>query len=392
MTTLDDVLGSINQEETVALLRELVRTRSYNPPGEEAAVGELVAQRLRALGLEVATQVVADDRANVIGRLRGSGGRPALLLCAHLDTVPPGERAWTYDPLGAELVNGRLYGRGSLDTKGALAAMMVAAGTLAQAMGPSLRGDLVVLATVDEEVNGQGARAFKANGGMDGIGHLVVGEPTGLDPVIAHRGALWLEITAHGRAAHGSMPHQGINAILPMAAILARLARHQFGFTPHPLLQPPTINIATIQGGLKTNMVPDRCRATVDIRTVPGQSHSLMLHEVRRAVDKVLQEWPGVDVDVAAINDKPPLVTAPEATVVHEALEVARHLWGSVAPPRGVAYLTDGAVLAGDAGIPTLILGPGDEGLAHQVDEYVEVRQVLEAARFYAALAVRLLT
>lgn len=380
----------VDRPGLVALLQDLVRTRSYNPPGEEAAIGRKVAAWLEQAGLAVTLQAAAPDRSNVIGRLPGTGGRPALVLCAHLDTVPPGEAAWARDPLSGEVADGRVHGRGALDTKGALAGMMAAAKAL-RASGRTLLGDLVVLATVDEESFGLGVRTFVQGGGMAGVGAVVVGEPTALDLVVAHRGALWIEIVTHGRPAHGAMPQNGLNAILPMGALLDQLSRHTFAYTPHPLLPPPTINIATIQGGVKTNMVPDLCRASIDIRTVPGQVHAALLAEVRQLADGVASQWPGLKVDLHIVNDKPPLVTPATAPFIALAEEAAQQVLSRPARLRAAPYFTDGSTLVGNTQIPAVVCGPGQEARAHQVDESVEISEVAAAAEFYTELALRYL-
>ena len=384
------MVDQLTETQIVALLRDLVQTRSFNPPGEEAAVGSKVADWLRRTGLVVTVQPISGERANVVGRLPGDGTRPALLLCAHQDTVPPGSALWSHEPLGGEIIDGRLYGRGALDTKASLTAMMAAAQAV-RAAGVRLHGDLIVLATVDEESMGQGAQGFLEGGGMEGVGAVVIGEPTSLDIVIAHRGALWLEITTQGKAAHGAMPELGVNAILPMAAILGRLGQYSFVHAPDPLLRPPTINVATIQGGVKTNMVPDHCQATVDIRTVPGQSHASILAEVRRLASEVAREWSGLRVDVQAINDKPPLATPSNAALIEAAAEVAESVLGRKPAIRGAPYLTDGSLLAGTTNTPAIICGPGPETLAHQADEYIELAEVFAAVRLYTDLAFRLL-
>ncbi|MSP12552.1 MAG: M20 family peptidase [Chloroflexi bacterium] len=384
------ILEYITTDSVAPLLQQLVQTRSYNPPGDESAVGARITDWLGRAGIEVTRQVVTGGRANIIARLKGDGSQPALLLCAHQDTVPPGEAAWSRDPLGGEIVEGTLYGRGALDTKAALAGMMVALQTITQAEVP-LRGDLVFLATVDEEANGLGAQAYLLSGGMQGIGAAVIGEPTSLDLIIAHRGLLWLEITTYGKPAHGSMPDRGVNAILPMNAILTKLARHSFPHTPHPLLAPPTVNIATIQGGVKINMVPDLCRATIDIRTIPGMSHAAILAETRAIASEVAESWPGLTIKVESLNDKPPLVTAADNPFVLTAVEVSASLLGRAPKLRGAPYLTDGSLLAGTTRTPAIICGPGPETMAHQIDEHIAIDEVVAVTKFYTALALQYL-
>ena len=388
MAAATEFAGHVSEQELVGLAGDLVRIRSYNPPGEEAPVAgflrEFLAARLPAA--EILLQPVAPERANLVARLRGGGARPSLLLCAHLDTVPPGSAPWAFDPLSGHVAEGRIHGRGALDTKGSLAAMALAIVAISRA-GVQLAGDLILLATVDEESGGLGARTYVESGGMRGVGAAVIGEPTSLDLVIAHRGALWLEITAHGKAAHGAMPQEGANAILPLAALLGRLSSAAFPYDPHPLLAPPTLNVGMIGGGTKINIVPDRCSASIDLRTVPGQSHRFLLDEVCRLAAAEAAATPGVRFEVQVTNDKPPLVTTGDAPFVQVAIAVAEQVLGRIPSLRGAPYLTDGSLLAGTTGTPAIVCGPGPQQMAHQVDESLAVDELARAFQFYAALA-----
>ncbi len=390
MTVPAGQLDFVPDLEIVTLLRDLVKRRSFNPPGEEAQVGTQVADWLRQAGLAVSLQGVSGVRSNVIARLRGKGTRPALLMCAHLDTVPIGETAWQHEPLGAEIEDGRLYGRGSVDTKGSLAAMMAAAASLYRSH-LTLEGDLILLATVGEETGCLGARAFQHSGGMKGVGAVVVGEPTSLELVVAHRGALWLELVLHGQAAHGSMPERGVNAIQAACRLLQRISQHAFAHVAHPLLGSPTVNAGTIQGGIQPNIVPDLCRATIDIRTVPGQSHVAVLADVHGLADEIANNMPGLSVEVRTILDIPSLATPPDAPLILAASDIMMEQTGRAPVIRGAPYFTDGALLAEIEHTPALVSGPGEQTLAHSVDEHIEIAEAVKAAIFYRRLAERLL-
>jgi len=381
------IAGHVSEQELVGLASDLVRIQSYNPPGEEAGVAGFLRKFLAARlppAAEIWLQPVAPERTNLVARLRGRGAGPSLLLCAHLDTVPPGSTPWSFEPLSGHVAEGRIHGRGALDTKGSLAALALALVAFSRA-GIQPAGDLILLATADEESGGLGARTYVESGGMRSVGAAVIGEPTSLDLVIAHRGALWLELTAHGKAAHGAMPQEGANAILPLAALLGRLSSHAFSYDPHPLLAPPTLNVGTIGGGTKINMVPDWCSASIDLRTVPGQSHRDLLDEVWRLA--AATATPGIRFEIHVTNDKPPLVTAADAPFVETALMVAEQTLGRLPSLRGAPYLTDGSLLAGTTGIPAIVCGPGSQQGAHQVDESLAVDELACAFRFYAALA-----
>ena len=386
---LHETIADDEARQTVGVLQELIRLRSVNPPGNEAEVARAIARRAAEWGLEARLVPVAEDRPNVLVRLAGGGERPAVLLSGHTDTVPPGEVPWDHDALSGELDNGVIWGRGAVDMKGGLAAMLVAMATLVR-RGWRPRGDALLAGTVGEEVDCLGARHFLDAGGLVGVGWIVIGEPTNLDVVAAHRGALWLEIVAHGKTAHGSMPQLGVNAILHLAELLRWLAERRFPYVEHPLLQPPTVNVGTISGGVKTNVVPDRCVATVDLRTLPGQDHAEILGEVRDLAAELVSTVPDLKVDVRVTNDMPPVETRTDHPIVGLTRAAVAEALGPEPIVRGATYYTDGSVFAA-SGVPMVIFGPGDDRLAHQPNERIEVDQVTRAVRAYAALLERLL-
>ncbi len=367
------------------LLRRLIRIDSCNPPGREGPVAELLGEWLQAAGLEVELDRFAEGRANVVARWRGSGGEPALLLNGHLDTVPVQREQWRHDPHAAIVEGDVLHGRGSVDMKGGVAAMAMACAALARS-GVRLKRDLIFAGTAGEEVDCCGSQRL-AERGLGPVGALVVGEPTRLQVVTAHKGALWLEIATAGRAAHGSMPDQGRNAIAGMAWIIEGLQEYSPDYRPHPLLGLPTVNLGTIHGGTKVNIVADRCVLTADLRSVPGQDHAVLLREVRDLAASAVAAESGVTAQVRVLADRPPIDTPEREPLVGTALEVAGQALGGSPEPRGVSYFSDASVLTPALGVPTLIFGPGDERLAHQVDEHTTLSSVAAAARFYTALA-----
>jgi succinyl-diaminopimelate desuccinylase len=382
------VTPSPSDHDTIDFLRRLIRTESYNPPGQEQPVAELVVEQARAWGLQAELIPLVERRSNLIVSLPGEVDGPTLLLCAHLDTVPPGELAWEHDPLSADLEDGILHGRGTVDMKAGLGAMLAAMRDLArEGIAARLAGRVRLVGVVGEEVDCFGAKRFLESGGMEGVTCLVVGEPTNLDLGLAHRGALWLELTARGKTAHGSMPHLGVNAIDHLTEWLRAIRGLRFDYTPHPLLAPPTMNLGTIRGGVKTNVVPDRCQATLDLRTLPGQRHDDLVDAVLSLAHDQEEANLELRLEVAVANDMPPVETAAEAPAVQAFQSVAAKTLGGEPKVRGMTYYTDASVLQPPTGVPTIIFGPGDDRLAHQPNEWVEVAQVLAAARCYAAFA-----
>ncbi len=392
MMTMDRSGFPIDDQKLAAFTQAIIRCQSWNPPGDEAGVVALIAEQLEAFGLEVEIEPVSPGRDNVIGRLPGRGaGRGGLLLAGHLDTVPPGGGTWSHDPLSGALEDGRIYGRGAADMKGGIAAMFFAAGALAQS-GFEPSGDLILAGTVGEEVDCRGAQALLEKGWLDGVSAIAIPEPTDLELCIAHKGALWLRVETRGRSAHGAHPDLGVNAILHMADVIRDMVAVEWDAPPHPLLGRPTLNVATILGGTKTNMVPDRCELTVDIRTLPQQSHG----EVVAWLEGLLGELEGVDGEGAAVlevlNDRAGLSTPADHPFVEATQAVGRALWGRAMTPTGAPYYTDASVLGPGSGLPVILLGPGEAGQAHQTDEWVGTEALSQAARFYAALAARWLS
>lgn len=381
---------NIPQEPLVRFTRELIQIQSWNPPGDEAVAAERVAAEMRTLGLETEVIPLTSTRANVVGRLRGNGSSRGLMLVGHLDTVPPGSGAWSYAPLSADLSNGRIYGRGTADMKGGLAAAIYAAGSLKQS-GMALSGDLLIAGTAGEEVDCLGAQALLRSGHLDGMTALGIPEPTGLELFTAHKGALWVKITTRGRTAHGSRPDLGINAILHMQKLISRIISISWETTAHPLLGTPTINVATIQGGTKTNMIPDHCELTIDFRSLPSQDHAWIVQKIQTILAGLSELEPGFSAELEVTNDKAAMETPSEHPFVRLAQDVGQSLWGKELEPKGVTYYTDASVLAAKSGLPTIILGPGEAALAHQTDEWVSIDNIVETARFYARLAARYL-
>jgi succinyl-diaminopimelate desuccinylase len=390
MKDMERIWKKIDENATVEFLQKFLRVKSANPPGEEIEAAKLVADWMKRVGLEAQVIPIEGQRANALGRLPGVGNRAPLLFSGHLDTVPPGETPWKYDPYSGKIVEDRIYGRGASDMKGGLVAMIMAAGALAKAKVP-LAGDLLIAATADEEAGTLGARHLVESGAISKVTGVLIGEPSDLAVYIAEKGAFWLELTTRGKTAHGAMPELGINAILQMNKVLARLNRLRFEYQKHPLLGKPTLNIGTIFGGVKTNVVPDGCKITVDIRTVPGQNHKAIFGRI----DGLLEELKKLDADflgeVRVINDRPPLETPPQDPLVKVALQASQAVTGQPQKPQGVMYYTDGVAFVPKLKIPMVICGPGKAGLAHQPDEYVEISKVHAAARIYAQIAWEIL-
>ena len=307
----DDLSAMIDEQEIARLCSELVQFKSENPPGDELAIAEYVAGLLRGFGLSVELIPHSATRASLVARLKGRGGVPALVYCGPLDVVPADPEQWVHDPFGGQVVGNKLYGRGSSDMKGGVAAMIAAAKAVALSR-LSLRGDLILAFTAGEEVDAMGALAVARRPDLAPAQALLIAEPTDNDICVAEKGQFWLEISTYGTAAHGSMPHLGRNAIMMMVALLNELDRLESPHIPHPLLGSFTHSVDTIRGGVSTNIVPERCVATVDYRTVPGQNHHDLLQQVEALVADLAQRRDGFEAAVQILANLPPIATSAE--------------------------------------------------------------------------------
>jgi acetylornithine deacetylase/succinyl-diaminopimelate desuccinylase-like protein len=357
-------------DELTELTSELVRIDSVNPdlvPGGagEGELARFVAEWLTASGLEVEIEEVAPGRPNVVGRARGTGGGATLLLNAHMDTV--GYEGMD-GPLEPRVEEGRLHGRGAYDMKGSLAAIMVAG---AEAVHAGLRGDVLVAAVVDEEVHSIGAEAVARRYAADAV---IVAEPTGLRLVVAHKGFLWMEIETKGRAAHGSRPDLGEDAIVGMGHVLTglgRLAESLLDSPSHDLLGSGSVHASLISGGVELSTYPESCVLGLERRTVPGETVELVESQIREIAG-------GAEIRTTFVRE--PFEVAREEPLVEAVL---RH--AGAPEVAGVPFWADSAVFAA-AGIPTVVFGPGGEG-AHAQVEWVELADLERCKDVYVAVA-----
>lgn len=363
--------------DPIGFLQRIVAIASCDPPGGELAVAEAVHRQLLDLGIASELDIFMPGRANVLGRIKGRGEKPALVMSAHMDTVPVGTVPWSRDAFSGAIENGRLHGRGSSDMKGALAAMIAAAAEL-KAAGDRLAGDVLLAFTAGESANLLGARRFVSKGLQKEIGAFLCGEPSSLDLVIVEKAVLWLRARATGRLGHVS-GDPGVNAIEPMLAFLPRLAALKLDLPAHPLLDEPTIRIGCIAGGSAVNLTPDDCTADIDIRLPPGVDP--------RGIVATVAALAGDAIAIEVLDFKPAVESLPDDRFVGLCAAICRRHRGAEPKIRGTAYYSDGAVLLDGLSVPFAIVGPGDFGLSGQADESVSVEKVLMAADIYRDIA-----
>jgi succinyl-diaminopimelate desuccinylase len=381
---LKELVGAVQEAELVEYCREMVRIKSVNPPGDEMAMAEYVANVLKSIGLEVKLLKHSSSRASVLAILRGSGQAPALLYSAHLDTVPLGAEQWIHEPFAAETLDGKIWGRGSADMKGGLAALLVMAKIMANS-GLSIKGDLIFAITAGEEVDSLGAKNVASYPDLGPVQAIIVPEPSYNDIYIAEKGALWLEISTYGKTAHGSMPALGKNAVMMMVELIKGLENFFIPFESHAMLGGFSMSINTISGGIKTNVVPDRCVVSIDMRTVPGQDHHDIMARFQGLIKDLGKHDPDFKASIEITNDRPPIETSPKEPVVKMMVDIVADITGEIPIPKGVNYYTDAATLAPAFKAPMIICGPGHPGLAHQPNEYVEIEKLVQAAKIYTA-------
>ena len=373
------ILKDAQAGDPVALARALVATPSVNPELEEsgaaeAAVAGLTAEWLRAWGLSVEVSEVAPGRWNVVGRMEGDGVGPTLLLNGHLDTV--GVAGMSGDPFGAELREGRLWGRGSCDMKGGVAALLTATAKLARDPPP---GSLIVALTADEEHASRGMEALVRSG--IGADAAVVCEPTSLAIMPAHKGFVWVEAAFRGRAAHGSRPDIGVDAIehagLYLTALGALRNRLRAG-EPHPLLGHASFHAGTIDGGSAPSVYPDACRLVLERRTLPGESAADVMEEFQAVLDDLSAERPELEAKLTQGLARP-ATEIPNDSPLVEGLVAA--CAGEGVDPRvtGMTAWVDAAFL-NEAGTPAVCFGPGSIAQAHSADEWIEPSEIVTCA------------
>ena len=377
-STLSFVHPPASMSPVLQTLADLVRINSVNSsydggPGE-GEVAAYVRRFFEQRGIETWEQEVFPGRPNVLARLPGLDSSRRIVLEAHTDTVSV--KGMTIPPFEPVIREGRMYGRGSCDTKAGLATMMHAMASLKEE-GITPPCEVVLAAAVDEEYSYRGVvrlcEGLKADA-------AIVAEPTELRAVIATKGVLRCRLVVHGRSAHSSKPHLGVNAITHMARVIAAIEadNERMAAVQHPLVGCGTCNVGVITGGVQVNFVPDRCAIEIDRRLLPGEKASDAVAHYRQ----LLQGLEGItgDVEEPLLLVDEALDTPAEAAVVQTALQVLRDL-GLNAEPCGVPFGCDASKLA-RAGIPSIVFGPGSIDRAHTADEYIEIDQVEQALEF----------
>jgi len=372
-------------DPVISLLRDLVAIDSVNPSlvsgaAGEAQIADAIAAHMRAIGLDVQREEAAPGRPNVIGVLEGSERGRTIMFCGHTDTVGVTGMDAPFDPI---VRDGRLYGRGAQDMKSGVAAMIDAARVARQ--GGFRKGRIVIAAVADEEYASIGADALVRKWKADAA---IVTEPTDLKIGIGHKGFAWATIETRGRAAHGSRPQDGRDAIMRMGRVLTRLEqldRELQSRPAHPLLGTGSLHASVISGGHELSSYPDRCRLQLERRTIPGEGVGTFAGEMEAVLAALFEEDPELEASMKLMFSRPPY----EVPATHElprALQSAAQSSGAETSAVGMSFWTDAAILGG-AGIPSVLFGPGGAGL-HSLEEYVTLSDVITCRDTLAKLAL----
>lgn len=363
------------------LTRVLIQTQTVNPPGLERICADYLGGILEPAGFRVHSFQPVPDRTSLIARKGGRSDQKPLCFLGHTDTVPLGSEKWERDPFGGEIAEGRIYGRGSSDMKSGLAAMVTAAVELSDRLDGT--AGLTLLLVADEETGCTGAADLARHPELlEAAGAMVVGEPTGNLPMVGHKGALWLDAAFSGKSAHGSMPEKGDNAVYKAARAVQALEAFRFEVESHAYLGAPTLNVGTITGGTNINSVPDRAVIGIDMRTIPDQNHTDLFEQMKALL--------GPDAELSRRISVDGIWTDPDHPWVREVFELAAPVLEEKPEPGALPYFTDAGILTpAYGGIPTLILGPGEPGLAHRTNEYCLLNRIQQATEIYLEIARR---
>jgi succinyl-diaminopimelate desuccinylase len=361
--------------ESVQLAQKLIRFPSLNPPGDEADCIAYLADMLAAAGLSIEIHEFAPRRPSIVARAAGTGAEAPLCFTGHVDVVPLGERNWTAPPFAGEIIDGKLFGRGSSDMKGGVAAFVTA--TLRQVTRDrKLQRGVTLIITSGEETGCQGAFHLARVGALGAATLLIVAEPSANQLIIAHKRSVRLDIRTRGKTAHSSMPELGDNAIDKIAEMICRLRSYHFNTQPDALLGPTTAAVTTISGGLNINSVPDAANFTIDIRTVPQHRHVEVLREVRTLF--------GVEAEISLVTDFPGFATGADDPALAPLIAILTDRNGAPPSFKGAPYFTDASALVPAFGqVATVVIGPGEAEQAHKTDEYCFVRRIEAATEIY---------
>lgn len=370
----------MNENLALSLTRQLVRINTVNPPGNETDAVHLIAPLLQDAGFLLKEYQYGPNRSSLVAH-KGRTDRPSVILSGHLDTVPFGAGAWTNEPLGAALIDGKLFGRGSADMKGGVAVLVASALQVASQVEEK---PLTLVLSADEEIGCSGASRLVREQLIPKARCVLVAEPTGNIPRLGHKGVFWLKSLFHGKTAHAAFPELGINALLKAAQAVVTLNSDILAGREHPVMGQATLVTSRFFSGNNYNSVPDLAEVGIDIRSTVNWTHKQILQKITALLTPF-------EPKIQVLFDLPPLWTPPETAIIQEILACCDSVRGQNHQPDIITFYTDGGVLGPGLGnVPVVVLGPGDSGMAHQVDEFVTIDALTEGLALYTEILLRL--
>lgn len=378
------------RKELIRIASDLIATNTENPPGRERLAARVVQKYLDGMGIRHESFEKEPERTNVVARI-GSGS-PSLLVACHLDVVPAGD-GWSQDPFKATVTDGKMIGRGATDNKGQMASCMILAEYL-RGKEDSLNGEFILVAAADEERGSRlGLEYLLEECGLRADYAIIPDVSYSMRKIdVSEKGALFLEVTSHGKQAHGSLPETGVNAIWNMVELLKEIETlpSAFKHTSHPLFTPPTLNLGTIQGGAARNIVPGRCVAGLDIRYLPGDTKENIIALVEERIKKVERANPQARFELKVGCDLPPSEVSYDNPLVGLIQRHTEDVLGVRPELIGMPGTTVTKQLL-DKGVTAVGFGPGEESQAHMADESIEIQQLLDFAKIMARISCELL-
>lgn len=376
--------------EEVALTQKLVRIESTNPGAFEYKVSDFVYDFLAQTGADVLRHEVKDGRCNIVATLKGEQSGPRLVYICHQDTVPLGD-GWHHDPLAAEIIDGRMYGRGSCDMKSGLAAGMLAFRSIA-AMGKKLKHDFLFIASMDEEDIMIGADKLIADGIVRADDYVLDAEPTNGAIKVAHKGKTWFRLDAKGVACHASTPEKGSDAVAALSEVICAINRRLRALPVHPELGPCAATFGIINGGLNLNIVPGECYCTIDMRLTPPTTNEQSIRLVEEAIAEGCANVPGTSCTYTVLAQRPAVEKDNDSYLLKMLRAATKDVTGEEAPVDFFPGYTDTAVIAATTGNRNCMsYGPGDLFYAHKPDEFVELDDITRCTRVMTRLAKSIL-
>jgi succinyl-diaminopimelate desuccinylase len=364
-----------HKDEIVHLASNLINANTVNPPGNEYLAVNIIEEYFNKHCIRYDTFAKFTGRTNIVGYI--GKGNPKLIVACHLDVVPPGE-GWKTDPFKSVIQNGRIYGRGANDNKGQMASMLVLAGFLKENES-RINGSLLLIGAADEE-----------KGSCLGLEYLLdecgVSADYAIIPDVAHnmkiidvgeKGALFLDITSHGKQAHGSTPEKGNNAIWNMIELLNQLKKMKFKNLSHKLFSPPSLNLGNISGGVTHNIVPAKCEAKLDIRYLPGETEKDILNNINEMIASITKHNPAAKFDIEVVTHLPPTQVSVDNPLISLISKHTESILGTKPIPVGFSGVTVSKQLIGK-GIMAVGFGPGDEDQSHISNESISIQELMD--------------